>query len=281
MHFLADVTVECDACDGRRFSDKVLGVQVARPDRSSTASSSPSTRRSTRFADERRSSSRACAPFAEVGLGYLHARPVDRDALGRRVAAPQARRAPRTRGAGADAVPARRADHRPARPRRRGAARARSHGCSTAGHTVVAIEHNLDFIRRADWLVDLGPEGGDAGGTAGRRRHARRDRPQPRLAHRPRARSPRPTTNAAASKPPQIANSKHPGNCCEEAAIARVLAHGRSRPASMKWRLGQAQTNPSRPAAIVVCDERRRLPSPINQTRATSCLNQVFALDGA
>ncbi len=33
-----------------------------------------------------------------------------------------------------------------------------------AGHTVVLIEHNLDVIKRADWLVDLGPDGGDAGG---------------------------------------------------------------------------------------------------------------------
>ncbi len=33
-----------------------------------------------------------------------------------------------------------------------------------AGNTVVVIEHNLDVIKTADWLVDLGPEGGDAGG---------------------------------------------------------------------------------------------------------------------
>src|SRR5690606_19812661 len=32
------------------------------------------------------------------------------------------------------------------------------------GHTVVLIEHNLDVIKRADWIVDLGPEGGDGGG---------------------------------------------------------------------------------------------------------------------
>ena len=33
-----------------------------------------------------------------------------------------------------------------------------------AGNTVLVIEHNLDVIKSADWIIDLGPEGGDAGG---------------------------------------------------------------------------------------------------------------------
>ena len=33
-----------------------------------------------------------------------------------------------------------------------------------AGNSIVVIEHNLEVIKSADWLIDLGPEGGDAGG---------------------------------------------------------------------------------------------------------------------
>ena len=33
-----------------------------------------------------------------------------------------------------------------------------------AGNTVLVVEHNLDVIKTADWIIDLGPEGGDRGG---------------------------------------------------------------------------------------------------------------------
>ena len=37
-------------------------------------------------------------------------------------------------------------------------------GLVEKGNTVLTIEHNTDFIRCADWLIDLGPEGGEGGG---------------------------------------------------------------------------------------------------------------------
>ena len=38
------------------------------------------------------------------------------------------------------------------------------HKLRDAGNTIVIIEHNLDVIKTADWIIDLGPEGGDGGG---------------------------------------------------------------------------------------------------------------------
>ena len=47
------------------------------------------------------------------------------------------------------------------------------HRLTDLGNTVIIIEHNLDVIRNADWIIDLGPEGGEDGGTHRRPGHSR------------------------------------------------------------------------------------------------------------
>ena len=53
------------------------------------------------------------------------------------------------------------------------------------GNTVVVIEHNLEVIKTADWILDLGPEGGDGGGELVAAGHAGRHHARAAQLHRP------------------------------------------------------------------------------------------------
>ena len=58
------------------------------------------------------------------------------------------------------------------------------------GNTIIVIEHNLDVIKSADYIIDLGPEGGEHGGRVVRCRHAGRCCALAPFAHRPGTASP-------------------------------------------------------------------------------------------
>ena len=173
MQFLSDVYLRCPDCDGRRYRAEILEVKLERGARAlSIADVLELTvaEAMQAFGGDRELVARL-APLADVGLDYLR--------LGQPVPTLSGGEAQRLKLAGFLAE----AQAGPRQPAaRRGtlflfdepttglhfddiAKLMRAFGrLLDAGHSLVVIEHNLDVIRAADWIVDLGPEGGDAGG---------------------------------------------------------------------------------------------------------------------
>ncbi len=182
MHFLPDVAVVCDVCGGRRFDRETLEVKY-RGYSIADVLALPVAEALPLFDAFPRVVARL-APLAQVGLGYLE--------LGRSattLSAGEAQRVKLARELGAPTAAARgsRAQKAAAAARRgRGAAGrvlyvldeptrglhfvdveilvAALQGLVDAGHTVVVVEHHADVVKAADWVVDMGPGGGPAGG---------------------------------------------------------------------------------------------------------------------
>jgi excinuclease ABC subunit A len=162
LDLLPDVTVGCEECQGRRFRPEVLACRI---DGLSIADLLDATvqEAARRFPDDAGIEGPLGA-LAGVGLGYLR--------LGQESAALSAGERGRIQLAGLLA----RAGERPAAVLLDEPTRGLGAGetdrlldalgaLARAGHLVVAVEHDLDFIARADWVIDLGPEGGAGGGA--------------------------------------------------------------------------------------------------------------------
>ncbi|MFL2434103.1 MAG: excinuclease ABC subunit UvrA, partial [Vicinamibacterales bacterium] len=161
MQFLADVFVPCEHCDGKRFKSQVLEVTYL--GRRVDQVLDMTVREALQFFGASPKVIRRLQVLDEIGLGYLR--------LGQ----------PATTLSGGEAQRIKIAAHLGARHSERSLyifdepttglhfddiAKLLSafKKLVEAGHTLLVIEHNLDVIKTADWIIDLGPEGGEAGG---------------------------------------------------------------------------------------------------------------------
>jgi excinuclease ABC subunit A len=184
MQFLSDVYLRCPDCDGRRYRADVLEVKLTRgefPAKSIADVLDLTVSEALGFFSADQEVCLRLAPLAEVGLDYLR--------LGQPVPTLSGGEAQRLKLAGhlADSAIRLRPPKKGARAPGNGGARRGSlflfdepttglhfddvakllrafRRLIDAGHSLLVIEHNLDVIRAADWLIDLGPEGGEAGG---------------------------------------------------------------------------------------------------------------------
>ena len=161
MHFLADVLVPCEVCQAKRFNEATLRVQFKGKNIAQVLDLSVHEAMA-HFANHREIL-RVLQTLDDVGLGYvklgqpsptLSGGEAQRIKLSRELARVGTGRTlyildePTT---GLHFEDTRRLLHVLDR-------------LVEAGNSVIVIEHNLDVIKSADWVVDLGPEGGDAGG---------------------------------------------------------------------------------------------------------------------
>ncbi len=167
MQFLADVYLRCPACDGRRYRKEVLEVRLPLPDGRALSIAEVldlTVHEAVAAFGQWPEIPRALHPLVAVGLEYLHlGQPVPTLSGGE---AQRLKLAARLRGRHAAGPCLFLLDEPTTGLHFADIARLLQafEQLLEAGHSVVVIEHNLDVIQAADWIVDLGPEGGPAGG---------------------------------------------------------------------------------------------------------------------
>ena len=183
MQFLADVFVPCDQCDGKRFKPQVLEVRYR--GRNVHQVLDMTVREALTFFSSRRRCCAGCRCSTRSASATCASASRRRRC---RAARRSGSRSPRTwRRTAASACSTSSTSRRPGCTSTTSrSCWPRSASCVEAGHTLLVIEHNLDVIKTADYVIDLGPEGGEAGGEVVDR-HARAGRAGRGVAHRPSA----------------------------------------------------------------------------------------------
>src|SRR5258706_479803 len=162
MQFMPDVYIRCDVCKGERFNEDTLAIRFK--GKSIAEVLEMTIEEASEFFSAIPMVFRVLSTLNDVGLGYMH--------LGQAATTLSGGEAQRVKLA--------------TELSRRGTGRTLYildepttglhfadvdkllsvlHRLVNAGNTVVVIEHNLDVIKTADWIIDLGPEGGERGGN--------------------------------------------------------------------------------------------------------------------
>ena len=161
MHFLADVYVKCDICDGKRYNEQTLEVKFK--EKNINEILNMTVEEALEFFDAHPSIKKKLETLSDVGLGYI--------TLGQSALTLSGGEAQRIKLA------------KELSKRSTGKTLFVLDEPTTGlhfadielllgvlnrlkdqGNTVVVIEHNLDVVKTADWIIDLGPEGGSDGG---------------------------------------------------------------------------------------------------------------------
>jgi excinuclease ABC subunit A len=173
MQFLSDVYLRCPDCDGKRFRAEILEVKLA--GKSVADMLEMTVAEALSFFAGEADVARALQPLVDVGLDYL--------TLGQPVPTLSGGEAQRLKLAGHLAATAEKLGKRASKAKAPESLLFLFDEPTTglhfddvakllralaslvdAGHSVLVIEHNLDVIAAADWVIDLGPEGGEGGG---------------------------------------------------------------------------------------------------------------------
>lgn len=169
MQFMADVVITCHDCQGRRFNQNVLSIEVEGKNINDVLNLTVD--EAAEFFKSHRKISGKLKPLQEIGLGYLK--------LGQSTSTLSGGEAQRLKLA--SYLPGHNAGQETAQAKEKylflfdepttGLHMAdiallvqAFRRLLEAGHSLIVIEHNIDFIAQADYLIDMGPEGGEKGG---------------------------------------------------------------------------------------------------------------------